>query len=147
MLNKVVLVGRLTKEPELRKTNSGTSAVSFRLAVDRPYRKDQQKEADFPMIVAYGSTAEFLANHMIKGDLISVEGKLQTRIWDRPNDKQTLTEVIADHVEALSWKKKEIKEPTLAGTERFENADIRQSWSNNNAQDTLGVDTEELPFY
>lgn len=96
MLNNVVLMGRLTKDPELRHTQSNIPVASFTIAVDRGYKKD---EADFINIVAWRGTAEFVSKWITKGQLIAVSGKLQTRKYqDRDNFTRTATEVIADEV-------------------------------------------------
>lgn len=96
MLNNVVLMGRLTKDPELRHTQNNIPVASFTIAVDRGYKKD---EADFINIVAWRGTAEFVSKWITKGQLIAVSGKLQTRSYtDRDGNKRTATEVIADEV-------------------------------------------------
>lgn len=94
MLNKVILMGRLTKEPELRTTQSGVAVASFTLAVDRDYKKD---ETDFVNIVAWRNTAEFVSKWFRKGQLVAVSGRLQVRSYeDRDGQKRTATEVVAD---------------------------------------------------
>ena len=96
MLNKVILMGRLTKEPELRTTQSGVAVASFTLAVDRGYKKD---EVDFINIVAWRGTAEFVSKWFSKGQLVAVSGRLQVRSYeDRDGNKRTATEVVADEV-------------------------------------------------
>lgn len=96
MLNNVVLMGRLTKDPELRHTQSNIPVASFTIAVDRGYKKD---EADFINIVAWRGTAEFVSKWFTKGQLVAVSGKLQTRKYqDRDGNSRTATEVIADEV-------------------------------------------------
>lgn len=94
MLNKVILMGRLTKEPELRTTQSGVAVASFTLAVDRDYKKD---ETDFINIVAWRNTAEFVSKWFSKGQLVAVSGRLQVRSYeDRDGQKLIATEVVAD---------------------------------------------------
>lgn len=94
MLNKVILMGRLTKEPELRTTQSGVAVASFTLAVDRDYKKD---ETDFINIVAWRGTAEFVSKWFTKGQLVAVSGRLQVRTYeDSDGKKRTATEVVAD---------------------------------------------------
>lgn len=94
MLNKCVLLGRLTKDPELRTTQSGVAVTSFTLAVDRGYKKD---ETDFINIVAWRGTAEFVSKWFLKGQLVAVSGRLQVRSYeDRDGQKRTATEVVAD---------------------------------------------------
>ena len=82
MLNRVTLMGRLVADPELRSTASNLSVCSFRIAVDRDYKKGDQKETDFIDIVAWRSTAEFVANYFNKGRMIAVDGRLQIRPWE-----------------------------------------------------------------
>ena len=99
MLNRVTLMGRLVADPELRSTASNLSVCSFRIAVDRDYKKGDQKETDFIDIVAWRSTAEFVANYFKKGRVIAVDGRLQIRPWeDKDGNKRFATEVVADNV-------------------------------------------------
>lgn len=98
MLNRVIVMGRLVRDPELRRTRSGTAVTSVRIAVDRDF-KDQngEKQADFFDVVAWKSTAEFVAKHFTKGRMAVVEGRLQTREWtDRNGNKRVTTEIVAD---------------------------------------------------
>lgn len=100
MLNKVFIMGRLTRDPELRRTNSGTAVTSFTLAVDRDFKNaDGTKETDFVDCVAWRSTAEFAAKYFTKGRMAVVEGKLQIRDWqDKDGNKRRNAEVIADNL-------------------------------------------------
>ena len=100
MLNRIVLMGRLTRDPELRKTQSDTPVCSFSLAVDRDYKKDgEKKETDFIDIVAWRSTAEFVRNYFAKGRMAVVEGRLQIREWtDKEGNKRRSAEINADNV-------------------------------------------------
>lgn len=100
MLNKIFLMGRLTRDPELRRTQSGTAVASFALAVDRDYKdQDGQRETDFVDIVAWRSTAEFVSKYFSKGRMAVVEGRLQVRLWtDKDGNKRRTTEVVADSV-------------------------------------------------
>ena len=113
MYNKAILIGRLTAEPELKYTQSGTAVVSFRIAVDRPYKgQDGQRQADFIGIQAWRQTAELVCRHFHKGDPILVEGAIQTRSYeDNYGQKRTVTEVVADRIGFLPGKPKR-KEPT-----------------------------------
>ncbi len=99
-LNSVNLMGRITKDPELRQTLSGTSVVSFALAVDRNYVKDgRDRETDFVNCVAWRSTAEFIKKYVVKGQLIAVEGKLQTNNYeDAEGNKRYQTEVVVNEI-------------------------------------------------
>ena len=100
MLNKIVLMGRLTRDPELRKTGNGTAVTSFTLAVDRDYKPQEgEREADFIDVVDWRGTAEFVFKYFSKGRMAVVEGRLQVRDWtDKDGAKRRSTEVIADSV-------------------------------------------------
>ena len=100
MLNKIILMGRLTRDPELRRTQSGTAVASFTLAVDRDYKpQDGERETDFIDIVAWRGTGEFVSKYFTKGRMAVVEGRLQVRDWtDKDGNKRRSTEVVADNV-------------------------------------------------
>ena len=100
MLNKIFLMGRLTRDPELRRTQSGTAVTSFSLAVDRDFKgQNGEKETDFIDVVAWRNTAEFVSKYFTKGRMAVVEGRLQIRDWtDRDGAKRRTAEVIADNV-------------------------------------------------
>lgn len=99
MLNRIILMGRLTHDPELRRTQSDTPVCSFSLAVDRDYKRDGEKETDFIDIVAWRSTADFVSKYFTKGRMAVVEGRLQIRDWtDKEGSKRRSAEVIADNV-------------------------------------------------
>ena len=100
MLNKIILMGRLTRDPELRRTGSGTAVTSFSLAVDRDFKSQSgEKETDFIDIVAWRSTAEFVSKYFTKGRMAVVEGRLQMRDWtDKDGNKRRSAEVVADNV-------------------------------------------------
>lgn len=100
MLNKIFIMGRLTRDPELRTTNSGTSVASFSLAVDRNYKgADGEKETDFIDCVAWRQTAEFAAKYFTKGRMAVVEGRLQIRPWtDKEGNNRRSAEVIVDNM-------------------------------------------------
>jgi single-strand DNA-binding protein len=97
--NKVILMGRLTADPELKQTQSGTAVTSFSLAVDRKYNKDEEKKCDFITIVAWKQTAEFICKYFKKGSAILLCGELQTRSWkDNQGNTRYATEVLANEV-------------------------------------------------
>lgn len=100
MLNKVILMGRLTRDPELRTTPQGVSVCTFSVAVDRGYvRQGEERQADFINVVAWRSTAEFVSKYFIKGQMIAVVGRLQTRNYDDKDGKKVyVTEVVADEI-------------------------------------------------
>ncbi len=100
MLNNIILMGRLTRDPELRHTQSGVAVVSFSLAVDRDFgSRDGDKQTDFIDIVAWRQTAEFVAKYFTKGRMAVVSGRLQIRDWtDKDGGKRRSAEVIANNV-------------------------------------------------
>ena len=100
MLNHIVLMGRLTRDPELRHTGNGTAVASFSLAVDRDYKgQSGEKETDFVDIVAWRATADFVSKFFTKGRMTVVEGRLQLRDWtDKDGGKRRSAEVVAEHV-------------------------------------------------
>lgn len=103
MLNRVILIGRLTRDPELRYTPSGVAVTTFTLAVDRPFTNQQrEREADFINIVTWRQLAETCANYLRKGRLAAVEGRIQVRNYDNNEGRRVyVTEVIADNVRFL----------------------------------------------
>lgn len=100
MLNKIVIMGRLTKDPDLRRTQSGTAVASFSLAVDRDFKgEDGKRTTDFVDVVAWRNTAEFVCNYFTKGRMAVVEGRLQIRDWkDKDGNNRRSAEVIADNI-------------------------------------------------
>ena len=100
MLNKIIVMGRLVKDPELRRTQSGTAVTSFRIAVDRDFKgQDGSKQADFFDVVAWRATAEFVSKYFTKGRMAVVEGRLQSRDWtDRDGGKRVAIEIVADNI-------------------------------------------------
>ena len=100
MLNKIFIMGRLTRDPELRRTQNGTAVAGFALAVDRDYKNaDGTKETDFIEVVAWRSSAEFVSKYFTKGRMAIVEGRLQLRDWqDKDGNKRRSAEVVADNV-------------------------------------------------
>jgi single-strand DNA-binding protein len=104
MLNRIVLVGRLTKDPDSKYTPNGIAICQFRIAVDRPTKDPEtgEKQTDFFDIVAWRRTAEFVTQYVTKGRLVAVDGRLQTRSWvAQDGSKRTAYEVNADTVQAL----------------------------------------------
>lgn len=100
MLNRIVLMGRLVKDPELRRTGSGTAVTSVTLAVDRDFKEqDGTRKADFIDVVAWKGTAEMLAKYFTKGRMAAVDGRLQLRDWtDKDGNKRRSAEVVANSV-------------------------------------------------
>jgi len=101
-LNRVILIGRLTKDPELRFTPSGVATATFTLAVDRPFQTNGKRETDFINIVTWRQLAETCANYLAKGRLTAVEGRIQVRNYENNEGRRVyVTEVIADNVRFL----------------------------------------------
>ena len=99
MLNRIVVMGRCGKDPEIRMTQKGTAVASVTLAVDRDYSADQNKETDWIDVVAFGKTAEFVEKYFSKGQMAVVSGRLQIRNWeDKEGNKRRSAEILADHV-------------------------------------------------
>ena len=101
MLNHIVIMGRLTRDPELRRTGSGIAVASFSVAVDRDFGKNEngEKETDFIDCVAWRNTAEFVSKYVTKGRMVAVSGRLQIRSWtDKEGNKRRTAEIVADNV-------------------------------------------------
>ena len=136
MLNRVALVGRLTKDVELRRTGNGKAVASFNLAVNRNFKTGDGQEADFLNVVAWGKVAENTEQYCSKGSLVSVDGRLQSRSYENnQGQKVYVTEVVADSVQFLDPKKKtntqapqqEAPQPTMDNStiKDFEESDIQ----------------------
>jgi single-strand DNA-binding protein len=122
VLNRVVLIGRLTRDPELRYLPSGQPVATFTLAVDRPFAGPQgERKADFIPVVAWRKLAEQVSQHLAKGRLVAVDGRLQIREYEtQDGQRRRAVEVVADHVRFLDRK---VAEPTeAAAPEEFEPA-------------------------
>ncbi|RKY38173.1 MAG: single-stranded DNA-binding protein [Candidatus Omnitrophota bacterium] len=110
-LNKVFLIGNLTRDPELRYTPGGTAVVSFGIAVNRVFRDssgEKKEETCFVRVVAFGKQAESCNQYLTKGRLVFVEGRLQNRSWESNGHKHNTLDVIADRVQFLSRGKEEV---------------------------------------
>lgn len=108
MLNVVVLTGRLTADPELKTASSGVSVCSFSVAVERRYRSGEDREADFINIVAWRSSAEFVSKYFKKGQMIAIEGSIQTRRYqDKDGNNRTAFEVVANNVQFADFGKRD----------------------------------------
>ncbi len=105
MLNNVILIGRLVADPQLRYTQNGIAVTSFTLAVNRPFNSQSgEREADFIDIVTWRKLAETCANHLNKGRLVAVQGRLQVRSYDdRDGIRRKAAEIVADQVRFLDW--------------------------------------------
>lgn len=139
MLNRSILIGRLTKDPELRYTPSGVATASFTLAVERPFKTNGQKETDFIPIVTWRQTAESCANYLSKGRLCAIEGRIQVRNYEKEGRRIYITEVVADNVRFLESK-----------NQSEQKSNSNQSQSNNNPFDDDGepieINADDLPF-
>ncbi|MCG8402026.1 MAG: single-stranded DNA-binding protein [Firmicutes bacterium] len=118
MLNKIILIGRLTQDPELRHTPSGAAVASFTLAVDRSFTTKQgERETDFINIVAWQKLAENCSNHLGKGRLVAVDGRLQIRSYDdNQGIRRKTAEVVANDVRFLDWPKDGRETPPGGGS-------------------------------
>ena len=117
MLNRIIVMGRMTRDPELRRTNSGTAVASFAVAVDRDFKSQSgEKETDFVDIVAWRSTADFVSKFFTKGRMAVVEGRLQFRDWkDKDGNNRRSAEVVAEHVYFGDSKRSELGTPPASG--------------------------------
>lgn len=98
-MNKAILMGRLTRDPELRSTQTGKSVASFSLAVNRRTKSDEQPQADFLDVVAWDKTAEFVSRYFVKGQQVAVVGRIQARSYeDKNGNKRKAVEVVAEEV-------------------------------------------------
>ncbi len=113
MLNRVVLIGRCVAQPELRFTANGIARTTFTLAVERPFKsQDGQKQTDFILCAVWRNQAEAVANHLKKGKLAAVDGRLEIRAYEKDGEKRRVAEVVADNVRFLEWgEKKEEQKP------------------------------------
>jgi len=103
-MNSVVLIGRLTKDPEVRYTGDQMAVASFTVAIDRPQRADKEKQTDFPRVTVFGKQAESCERFLKKGRLVAVEGRIQTGSYtNKDGQKVYTTDVVANRVEFLEW--------------------------------------------
>ena len=144
MLNKVVLIGRLTKDPELRYTPSGVAHAQFTLAIDRPFSRDQgEREADFIPIVTWRQLAENCANYLRKGRLAAVEGRIQVRNYENNEGRRVyVTEVIADNVRFLEPANRDNTVSNSNGACR--NGSTSDPFADNG--EPLDISDDDLPF-
>lgn len=140
-MNKVILVGRLTREPDVKNTTSGKSVASFTLAVDRRFKnKDGQKEADFVPIVVWGKQAEFAGQYLSKGSQIGVSGRLQVRSYDaQDGQRRYVTEVVADEITFLSSKKDGGNAANTQQPNQIQGMDLDEDFH-------LMADDDDIPF-
>ena len=128
MLNHITIMGRLTRDPELRRTGSGVAVTSFTLAVDRRFSKDKPQTADFIPCVAWDKLAEIIGNNLAKGRRVGIEGRLQTRTYEaKDGSKKSAFDVMIEEMEFLDAKKEGQSQPS-------QQKPSQQDW------------TEEIPF-
>lgn len=119
-MNKVILVGRMVKDAELRYLQNGTATCSFVIAVNRSYTKDGERQADFPQCVAWGKTAEFISQYFNKGKEICLEGNIQTRSYEtQDGSRRFVTEVRVDRVEFVGSKAQNGNNEVSAASDGF----------------------------
>lgn len=149
MINRVVLVGRLTKDVEVRKTQSGLSCANFTVACDRFRKKDDKEQsADFINCVAWRQAADFLGSYAQKGMLVGIDGKIQTRSYEnRDGQKVYITEVLADSVQILETKKAAAPSSDRPrGTESYKTKDISTSPADIFNESDIEISSDDLPF-
>ena len=154
MINRVVLVGRLTRDIELRKTPNGASVVSFTVACNRRSKQEGQPDADFINCVAWNRVADLMAQYLQKGALIGIEGRIQTRSYEDKDGKRVyVTEVLADSVQFLESKNagqsQSSYQPQPQRTSEpsgYTADDKSSSFDNEFAGDTLDIASDDLPF-
>ncbi len=140
MFNLVVLTGRLTADPELKTTANGISVTTFSIAVERRYRSGEERQADFINIVAWRQSAEFITKYFKKGNMIGIEGSIQTRRYeDKNGNSRTAFEVVANNVQFVESKRDSA--PSVAPeAASFSNADV------NDFADLGDASDDDLPF-
>lgn len=143
-MNSVVLIGRLTRDPEVRYTGEQMAIASFSVAIDRPPRRDGTKETDFPRVTVFGKQAENCEKYLRKGRLVAVQGRIQTGSYTNKNgDKVYTTDVVADRVEFLEWGDREGGQGGGGGSQR------QAQQSSQPAEIPKGfeaIDEDDLPF-
>lgn len=135
MFNKVILAGRLTRDPELRQTPNGVAVTSFSLAVDKPFNKDKERAADFFDCVAWRGTADFVSRYFEKGKAILVEGRLQNNDFtNKDGEKRRRVEVLVENVSFIGGKDEKPTAAKIAGIPAKDDESFEQ------------VDLDDLPF-
>lgn len=135
MFNKVILAGRLTRDPELRQTPNGVAVTSFSLAVDKPFNKDKERAADFFDCVAWRGTADFVSRYFEKGKAILVEGRLQNNDFtNKDGEKRRRVEVLVENVSFIGGKDEKLTAAKIA------------DFPANDGESFEQVDLDDLPF-
>ncbi|AAX91295.1 single strand DNA binding protein [Staphylococcus phage 37] len=148
MINRVVLVGRLTKDPEYRTTPSGVSVATFTLAVNRTFTNAQgEREADFINCVVFRKQAENVSNYLFKGSLAGVDGRLQSRSYENQEGRRIfVTEVVCDSVQFLEPKNAQSSNNNQRNNEVHQREKALQSDNPFNNSNNFDMDTDDLPF-
>ena len=159
MINRAVLTGRLTRDPELRTTQSGLSVVSFNLAVDRQYSNSKgERDTDFISCVIWRKSAENFCNFTSKGSLVGIDGRIQTRNYDDKDGKRVyVTEVVVDNFALLESKKDRQNNnigsyASSSNNGNYSKSDNGANYGNNNQDpfngsgDTIDISDDDLPF-
>lgn len=154
-MNKVLLLGRLVKDPELRYTQSGTAVVNFTLAVNRRFtNQNGEREADFIDCVAWQKAAEFVANYFHKGQMMALEGRLQVSSYEKDGKRQWKTDVVAEQID-FAGSKSDGSNNSNGGGNNYGSPDNSSSYCNgNDSRDDTGLgigqeiafDMADLPF-
>lgn len=147
MLNKIILIGRLVRDPELRYTGSGTPVCNFSLAVERNYtNRDGDRDVDYISIVTWRKLAETCAQHLGKGRLVAVDGRLQIRKSEKDNRTYVNPEVVAENVRFLDWPKDSSgRQGQGSSSNKGYSSNGSQSEQSDNAADMLDDDFD-VPF-
>lgn len=142
MINNVTIMGRIVAAPELRTTASGTSVTTFDVAIDRRFNKQgEEKKTDFLTVVAWKSTAEFVCKYFSKGQMIAVQGSIQTRMFeDKNGNKRKAVEIVADNLSFCGSK----QDNSTASTESTEPS--APEYSTADASDFQEIPDDNLPF-
>ena len=148
MLNKAILVGRLTADPELKTTTSGISVCSFSIAIDRPYRSGAERATDFIDIVVWRQTAEFVAKFFKKGNAIAVDGSIQVRAYtDREGNKRRAFEVVGNNVSFVEKRSGDYTPASGGGSDYSAPAQPAVAFESGDVGDFQVIDSDEdLPF-
>jgi single-strand DNA-binding protein len=148
MINRVVLTGRLTREPELRTTGGGLSVCAFTLAVNRQFTKhDGEREADFINCVIWRKAAENFANFTTRGSLVGIDGRLQTRSYEDKSGKRVfVTEVIVDQFSLLESRKQRMEQEQAPALQPVQLAQAQADPFQDSKANSVDISADDLPF-
>lgn len=137
-MNKVVLIGRLCNEPEVKTAQNGTLVARYRMAVNRPYKKEGQPDADFLNCIVFGKGAEFTQNYLRKGTKIAVEGHIQTGSYDKDGVRHYTTDIVVEQSEFCESKN--------ASSDPYDQQERKAIQNETNGGFTVVGDDGDLPF-